>query len=47
MALDITLTAEHIAQLEAVIPFDPGFPTTMIVSSKHCADRVQFLIRFL
>ncbi|KAJ7196969.1 Aldo/keto reductase [Mycena pura] len=29
-ALDITLSKEHIAFLESVIPFSPGFPSTMI-----------------
>ncbi|KAK7050499.1 Aldo/keto reductase [Favolaschia claudopus] len=29
-ALDITLSPEQIAFLESVVPFDPGFPTTMI-----------------
>ncbi|PBK87960.1 Aldo/keto reductase [Armillaria gallica] len=29
-ALDISLTKEHIEYLESTIPFDPGFPTTMI-----------------
>ena len=31
-ALRITLTDEHIKYLERILPFDPGFPTTMIVS---------------
>ena len=31
-ALEIVLTPEHIKYLESVVPFDPGFPTTMIVS---------------
>lgn len=31
-ALEIDLTPEQIAYLESVIPFDPGFPSTMIVS---------------
>lgn len=30
-ALDITLTPAQIKSLEDVIPFDPGFPNTMIV----------------
>ncbi|KAG0701400.1 NADP-dependent oxidoreductase domain-containing protein [Suillus ampliporus] len=29
-ALDISLSAEQIKYLESIIPFDPGFPTTMI-----------------
>jgi aryl-alcohol dehydrogenase-like predicted oxidoreductase len=32
-ALDISLSPEHMKYLESVIPFDPGFPTTMIVGS--------------
>lgn len=31
-ALEITLTPEHIKYLESIVPFDPGFPMTMIVS---------------
>ncbi len=31
-APDISLSKEHIEYLESTIPFDPGFPTTMIVS---------------
>ena len=37
-ALEIVLTPEHIKYLESIIPFDPGFPTTLIVSlfsSRH------------
>lgn len=30
-ALDIALTPEHIKYLESILPFDPGFPITMIV----------------
>jgi len=29
-ALDITLTPEHIRYLESILPFDPGFPNTMV-----------------
>ncbi|KAJ7792719.1 Aldo/keto reductase [Mycena leptocephala] len=29
-ALDISLSSEQIAYLESVVPFDPGFPNTMI-----------------
>ncbi|KAJ8595230.1 Aldo/keto reductase [Rhizopogon salebrosus TDB-379] len=29
-ALDVSLSPEHMKYLESVIPFDPGFPTTMI-----------------
>lgn len=32
-ALKISLTDEHMRYLESVLPFDPGFPNTMIVSS--------------
>ena len=31
-ALDISLSKEQIEYLESTVPFDPGFPTTMIVS---------------
>ena len=31
-ALKISLSEEQIKYLESVVPFDPGFPTTMIVS---------------
>ncbi|KAJ8699765.1 putative aryl-alcohol dehydrogenase aad14 [Pleurotus ostreatus] len=31
-ALDITISDEQIKELESVIPFDPGFPNTMVVS---------------
>lgn len=31
-ALDISLTPEHIAFLESILPFDPGFPTNFVVS---------------
>lgn len=34
-ALTISLTQEQIEYLENVVPFDPGFPNTMIVSSFH------------
>ncbi|EIN08741.1 Aldo/keto reductase [Punctularia strigosozonata HHB-11173 SS5] len=29
-ALDIALKPEHVEYLESIVPFDPGFPTTMI-----------------
>lgn len=32
-ALDVALSEEQIKYLEGILPFDPGFPTTMIVSS--------------
>jgi hypothetical protein len=31
-ALDIELTDEHIAYLEGIVPFNPGFPASIIVS---------------
>ena len=31
-ALRISLTDEHIKYIESILPFDPGFPNTMIVS---------------
>lgn len=34
-ALNISLTQEQIEYLESVVPFDPGFPNTMIVSFFH------------
>lgn len=43
-ALDISLTPEHIKALESVLPFDPGFPNTMIVrTSPTFASRKTFL----
>ncbi len=44
-ALDIPLSKEQIEYLESTIPFDPGFPTTMIVSfalnsfGRFCSDK--------
>ncbi len=32
VALDISLSKEQIEYLDSAVPFDPGFPTTMIVS---------------
>jgi aryl-alcohol dehydrogenase-like predicted oxidoreductase len=32
-ALRISLTDEHIKYLESILPFDPGFPNTMVVSA--------------
>ncbi|KAJ7681514.1 hypothetical protein B0H17DRAFT_1205792 [Mycena rosella] len=29
-ALDITLTAEHIAYIESILPFDTGFPSDFL-----------------
>ncbi len=31
-ALDITISDAQIKELESVVPFDPGFPNTMVVS---------------
>lgn len=31
-ALDISLSDEQIKYLESIIPFDPGFPSNLIVS---------------
>ena len=31
-ALDVVLTAEHISKIEAVVPFDSGFPVNFMVS---------------
>ena len=35
-ALNISLTDENIKELESVLPFDPGFPITLIVRSHIC-----------
>jgi aryl-alcohol dehydrogenase-like predicted oxidoreductase len=35
-ALDITLTAEQIAYIDGILPFDKGFPFNLIV----CAIRI-------
>ncbi|TFK79626.1 hypothetical protein K466DRAFT_461825, partial [Polyporus arcularius HHB13444] len=32
-ALNVALTEEHIKRIESAVPFDPGFPSTMIVRS--------------
>ncbi|KAF9472239.1 Aldo/keto reductase [Pholiota conissans] len=37
-ALDITLTNEHIQFLEGIIPFNPGFPSVMIVSTAQVSS---------
>lgn len=34
-ALKVSLTDEHVKYLESIVPFDPGFPSTMIVSYSH------------
>jgi aryl-alcohol dehydrogenase-like predicted oxidoreductase len=33
-SLSISLSPEQMAYLESIVPFDPGFPHTMIVSSQ-------------
>ena len=48
-ALDITLSEEHIEEIESAHPFDVGFPHNMVVSSTlapdHCVtDRVKFRV---
>lgn len=40
-ALKIALSPEQIAYLESVLPFDPGFPNTMIVSLHGLAHLIQ------
>ena len=44
-ALEIALTPEHIKYLESIVPFDPGFPSTMIVShscsQSFCSDQLS------
>ena len=37
-ALRIRLTDEHVKYLESILPFDPGFPNTMIVSLHLCSS---------
>jgi aryl-alcohol dehydrogenase-like predicted oxidoreductase len=32
LALDISLTPEHVHRIEAAVPFNAGFPNSMIVS---------------
>lgn len=41
-ALEIVLTPEHIKYLESVIPFDLGFPMTLIVS--HSYSFIHFFL---
>jgi hypothetical protein len=40
-ALEIALSREQIAYLESVVPFDPGFPVSMIVRA-HRVYQIQF-----
>jgi hypothetical protein len=40
-ALDISLSPEHIKYLESIVPFDPGFPTSMIVRSANLSRTYQ------
>jgi diketogulonate reductase-like aldo/keto reductase len=42
-ALDISLSPEQIAYLESVVPFDPGFPSTMIVGPHCVAIQLTYL----
>lgn len=39
-ALDISLSPEQIKYLESILPFDPGFPTSMIVRSSILVSSV-------
>jgi hypothetical protein len=43
-ALNITLKPEHVEYLESIIPFDIGFPGTMIVSLSPLASSVCYYI---
>lgn len=43
-ALDVALSAEQIEFLENVFPLDPGFPTSMIVSSNLDASGISDLL---
>ena len=43
-ALEIVLTPEHIKYLESILPFDPGFPATLIVSRSPSYIALSFLI---
>ena len=45
-ALEIVLTPEHIKYLESIVPFDPGFPVSMIVSRWSC-HIFHFFLTFL
>ncbi|KAF8877390.1 hypothetical protein BD779DRAFT_1804019 [Infundibulicybe gibba] len=40
-ALDIALTAEQIAYLESILPFDIGFPATMVGTGKDYSSFVK------
>ena len=42
-ALEIVLTPEHIKYLESIAPFDPGFPTALLVSRPSCYIGRPFL----
>ena len=43
-ALEITLTKEHIQQIENIVPFDHGFPHNMVFVSYFCISLPLFLI---
>jgi len=48
-ALDISLTLEHIAYHESIIPFDPGFPSTycaFVSPFLPCPTSGHILLRF-
>lgn len=48
-ALSVVLAPEHIKQIEDAVPFDVGFPISMIVSTQHVwlivGSRSQWLVR--
>ena len=41
-ALDVSLSPEQIKYLEGVLPFDPGFPHTMVVSILVTTDSATY-----
>jgi len=45
-ALEIALTPEHIKYLESIVPFDPGFPITMIVCCSRTFSGHSILTNF-
>ena len=45
-ALKISLSDEQIAYLESIIPFEPGFPTWMVVSVLTCIITIILLTIF-
>ena len=46
-ALDVVLTAEHISKIEAVVPFDSGFPVNFMVSHVFLRKIFTVLSMFL